>query len=49
MSDLQQGRPIDSPSRSFANRLKGVAYLTWHHAKRHTGVGVVCAVAYFDP
>ena len=50
MSNLQQGRrPNDAPSRSFANRLRGAASLAWHHAKKHTGVGVVCAVAYFDP
>ncbi|KAI0033957.1 natural resistance-associated macrophage protein-domain-containing protein [Vararia minispora EC-137] len=31
--------------RQFASGAKVV----WHHILRHTGVGLVCAVAYFDP
>lgn len=30
-------------------RLKEAGSLVLHHAKNHTGVGIVCAVAYFDP
>ncbi|KAF8906679.1 putative transporter of the NRAMP family [Mucidula mucida] len=30
-------------------RAKRTALLVLHHAKKHTGVGIVCAVAYFDP
>ena len=34
---------------SFSDRLRHAGSLVAHHAKRHTGVGIVCAVAYFDP
>ncbi|KAI5980606.1 hypothetical protein EDD15DRAFT_2116687, partial [Pisolithus albus] len=26
-----------------------VAWRVYHHARTHTGVGIVCSVAYFDP
>ncbi|KAI6012578.1 smf Mn2+ and Fe2+ transporter [Pisolithus orientalis] len=26
-----------------------VAWRVYHHARKHTGVGIVCSVAYFDP
>ncbi|KAG5649682.1 hypothetical protein H0H81_002517, partial [Sphagnurus paluster] len=35
--------------KSTAARVKSIARTVIHHAKRHTGVGMVCAVAYFDP
>ncbi|PPQ94583.1 hypothetical protein CVT25_011895 [Psilocybe cyanescens] len=38
-----------SPSASFVRRLKHAATVVVHHGKKHTGVGIVCAVAYFDP
>ncbi|THH26579.1 hypothetical protein EUX98_g7610 [Antrodiella citrinella] len=31
------------------SRLRKTARLVVHHAAKHTGVGIVCAVAYFDP
>ncbi|EDR15358.1 putative transporter of the NRAMP family [Laccaria bicolor S238N-H82] len=34
---------------SFSSRFKLVASQVLHHAKKHTGVGMICAVAYFDP
>ncbi|RDB15676.1 Manganese transporter pdt1 [Hypsizygus marmoreus] len=34
---------------SFTSRIKKAGEVVLHHAKRHTGVGIVCAVAYFDP
>ena len=30
-------------------RIKSVASAVFHHAVKHTGVGIVCSVAYFDP
>ncbi|KAG5633964.1 hypothetical protein H0H81_004169, partial [Sphagnurus paluster] len=35
--------------KSTAARVKSITRTVIHHAKRHTGVGMVCAVAYFDP
>ena len=35
--------------RMFLQRLKQVGATAVHHAKNHAGVGIVCAVAYFDP
>ena len=35
--------------RTFLQRLKQVGATAVHHAKKHTGVGIVCSVAYFDP
>ena len=26
-----------------------IASRLYHHARKHTGVGIVCSVAYFDP
>ena len=41
--------PQHRPSRTFLQRLKHAGATAVHHAKNHAGVGVVCAVAYFDP
>lgn len=42
-----------SPPRSLAKRVRQCAKKSLaaviHHVKTHVGVGVVCAVAYFDP
>ncbi|KAF8079350.1 natural resistance-associated macrophage protein-domain-containing protein [Lyophyllum atratum] len=35
--------------RGFRERAKAAGATIVHHAKKHTGVGIVCAVAYFDP
>ncbi len=32
-----------------ASRLKKYALVVANHTAKHTGVGIVCAVAYFDP
>ncbi|PFH47592.1 hypothetical protein AMATHDRAFT_67511 [Amanita thiersii Skay4041] len=47
-SDTQQfaTRRHDRPSDSYLRR---VSRTVLYHAKKHTGVGIVCAVAYFDP
>ena len=37
------------PSPSFTDRLKRATSVITHHAKKHTGTGIICAVAYFDP
>ncbi|KJA28340.1 hypothetical protein HYPSUDRAFT_33699 [Hypholoma sublateritium FD-334 SS-4] len=34
---------------TLVRRLRNAASLIAHHVKKHTGIGVVCAVAYFDP
>ena len=36
-------------SVSWSQRVKNASHKIYHHARKHTGVGVVCAVAYFDP
>lgn len=38
-----------TPQRSWLGHVKMGARAVAHHAKKHTGVGIVCAVAYFDP
>ncbi|KAH7886220.1 smf Mn2+ and Fe2+ transporter [Phlebopus sp. FC_14] len=30
-------------------KLHYIAWRVYHHARKHTGVGIVCSVAYFDP
>ncbi|KIM38137.1 hypothetical protein M413DRAFT_447908 [Hebeloma cylindrosporum] len=37
------------PSSSFTDRLKRATTVIIHHGKKHTGTGIICAVAYFDP
>ncbi|KAI0692204.1 natural resistance-associated macrophage protein [Cytidiella melzeri] len=39
----------DPTSSGFAARLRSSAKTITNHAIKHTGVGIVCAVAYFDP
>ncbi|KAJ7279983.1 natural resistance-associated macrophage protein-domain-containing protein [Mycena rebaudengoi] len=38
-----------SSTRTLPNRLKSAGTTVVHHAKKHMGVGAVCAVAYMDP
>ncbi|KAH6911092.1 natural resistance-associated macrophage protein-domain-containing protein [Coprinopsis sp. MPI-PUGE-AT-0042] len=38
-----------TPRRPWLDSLRKAGTLTLHHVKSHTGVGIVCAVAYFDP
>ena len=33
----------------WLRRARSVVWLVVLHATKHTGVGIVCAVAYFDP
>ncbi|KAF9461893.1 natural resistance-associated macrophage protein-domain-containing protein [Collybia nuda] len=44
-----QWQPTNHPRSTFVERAKTVGKTVLHHAKKHTGVGIVCAVAYFDP
>ncbi|KAA1468522.1 Nramp-domain-containing protein [Dentipellis sp. KUC8613] len=37
------------PSSGWKTRSSSVLHRVVHHVKRHAGVGVICAVAYFDP
>ncbi|KIK00753.1 hypothetical protein K443DRAFT_678945 [Laccaria amethystina LaAM-08-1] len=50
MSGATLSASTTPPSRpSFSSRFKSVASQVLNHAKKHTGVGMICAVAYFDP
>lgn len=54
---MSQPPPVASPSRVglralVQGTLKCVVQAfttTVHHVKKHAGVGIICAVAYFDP
>ncbi|KAG1813170.1 smf Mn2+ and Fe2+ transporter [Suillus subaureus] len=35
--------------KHWIDRLHRVGWTIFHHAQKHTGVGIVCSVAYFDP
>ncbi|KAG9222066.1 hypothetical protein CCMSSC00406_0008051 [Pleurotus cornucopiae] len=35
--------------KQWSSRLKTTGLTIFHHFRKHTGVGIVCAVAYFDP
>ncbi|KAF9495596.1 natural resistance-associated macrophage protein [Pleurotus eryngii] len=35
--------------KRWSSRLKTTGLTIYHHFRKHTGVGIVCAVAYFDP
>ncbi|KAG9313960.1 smf Mn2+ and Fe2+ transporter [Chiua virens] len=37
------------PRAGWSTKLYHVGWRIYHHATKHTGVGIVCAVAYFDP
>ena len=33
----------------WSTKLDHICWRLYHHATKHTGVGIVCSVAYFDP
>jgi metal iron transporter len=35
--------------QGFLNRANATGRVVLHHVVKHTGVGIVCSVAYFDP
>ncbi|OJA21566.1 hypothetical protein AZE42_10612 [Rhizopogon vesiculosus] len=37
------------PRKHWVDRLHHAGWTVFHHAQKHTGVGIVCSVAYFDP
>ncbi|THU79102.1 natural resistance-associated macrophage protein [Dendrothele bispora CBS 962.96] len=37
------------PMHAWRNYFQKAVYLSFHHLRRHVGVGLICAVAYFDP
>ncbi|KAJ2925000.1 hypothetical protein H1R20_g12100, partial [Candolleomyces eurysporus] len=39
----------DAPRASWLEKVKKTGNTALHHFRRHSGIGVVCAVAYFDP
>ncbi|KAG1754742.1 natural resistance-associated macrophage protein-domain-containing protein [Suillus paluster] len=43
------GETTASPEKHWIDRLHHAGWRIFHHAQKHTGVGVVCSVAYFDP
>ncbi|OSD00839.1 natural resistance-associated macrophage protein [Trametes coccinea BRFM310] len=45
----QSHQPQLANARSWNERVRKYAWVVIHHTTRHTGVGIVCAVAYFDP
>lgn len=50
MSPRDAAAETAPPTRlSWSERARSVLSLVNHHARKHTGVGIVCAVAYFDP
>ncbi|TFK42220.1 natural resistance-associated macrophage protein-domain-containing protein [Crucibulum laeve] len=46
---IPNAREPSSRQVGVAQRLKSFANDMIYHVKKHTGVGIVCAVAYFDP
>lgn len=48
-ADPQLGGGTTSPEKHWIGRLQHIGWTVFHHAQKHTGVGVVCSVAYFDP
>lgn len=47
--NLENAIPPPNRSRGFVEQAKTAGMTILHHAKKHTGIGIVCAVAYFDP
>ena len=43
------GEQYDHGKRTISDRLRLAGSTIAHHARKHVGVGIVCAVAYFDP
>ena len=35
--------------RRAYDRLSNTLFVVYNHATKHTGVGLICSVAYFDP
>ncbi|KAF8971904.1 natural resistance-associated macrophage protein-domain-containing protein [Flammula alnicola] len=48
-SSTEKCEPANVNPTPFIRCLRHAGSVIVHHAKKHTGVGVVCAVAYFDP
>lgn len=50
MSDPEGNIGVEDKSHPGAvSRFRRYARVVAHHTVKHTGVGIVCAVAYFDP
>lgn len=48
--DLQLAdRSATTSKKHWIDRLHHAGWKVFHHAHKHTGVGIVCSVAYFDP
>ncbi|KAJ7116779.1 natural resistance-associated macrophage protein-domain-containing protein [Mycena crocata] len=49
MSDSHSNASSQTLRLRFGARLRTVKSTVFLHARKHTGVGIICAVAYFDP
>ncbi|KAG6896240.1 hypothetical protein C0992_009537 [Termitomyces sp. T32_za158] len=43
------GNAVKTSKRRLTERVRSMGKIVAHHLRSHTGVGIVCAVAYFDP
>ena len=48
-ADLPSQQARTSSNAGWHRRAQDYALLAVRHATKHTGVGIICAVAYFDP
>lgn len=48
VTDDAAARPPNWWPRAYS-RLRNVPFVVYNHATKHTGVGLICSVAYFDP
>ncbi|KAG2365540.1 smf Mn2+ and Fe2+ transporter [Suillus spraguei] len=47
--DIQLTGKSTTTKRHWIDCLQHAGWKVFHHAQKHTGVGIVCSVAYFDP
>ncbi|THU85442.1 putative transporter of the NRAMP family [Dendrothele bispora CBS 962.96] len=48
-TDKEGAKSEQYPETGKKRGFKDLAWIVFYHLKKHTGVGLVCAVAYFDP
>lgn len=49
LDDATTGSQTRDAPKGSLERAKATGRLLIHHIVKHTGVGIVCSVAYFDP
>ncbi|KAL4067309.1 natural resistance-associated macrophage protein-domain-containing protein [Scleroderma yunnanense] len=48
--DERKSKPGSAPKGArWTSSMCNIAWRVYHHARKHTGVGIICSVAYFDP